>query len=278
MNASNEDDRDRAGDARCVLGAGRERPEGAEYRGVEGVAEDEPHDGPGDDAAAHRGDVEGVGERRGHEGDDRRRGDLDEPEQADAGDLAGEQVAGGHAGEEDLDGAARLLLDDAAEDHGAVGADGEEQHHRHEEGGGLVVGAAALDLAELDVDDRHGLDDGEQLLGVHPGGLGPVADSDELDGTGHDRLELLVGARAPVELPCIDHQHVDVAVAYGGSAVGACVVVVDADCGVDGVTLGLHGAGESRRCCPGEPDVFGAGAGAEHGGQGDGGGDRQEHH
>ena len=153
--------------------------------------------------------------RRGTERDDRRGGDLGEPEHADAGDLAGEQVAGRHAGEEDLDGAARLLLDDAAEDHGAVGADREEQHHGHEEGGGLVVGAAALDLAELDVGDRHGRDDGEQLVGVDPGGRGAVADGDELDGTGGDRLELLVGVRAPLELPCIDDEHVDVAVAYG---------------------------------------------------------------
>ena len=103
-----------------------------------------------------------------------------------------------------------FFLDHAAEDHGAVGADREEEDHGHEEGGGLVVGAAALDLAELDVGDRHRLDDGEQLVGVDPGGLGPVADGDELDGAGDDRLELLVGALAPLELPGVHHEDVDV--------------------------------------------------------------------
>ena len=114
-------------------------------------------------------------------------------------------------------------------------------------------GLRPCDLAELDVGDRHGLDDGEQLVGVDPGGLGPVVDGDELDGAGDDRLELLVGALAPLELPCVDDEHVDVAVADGGFAVGAGVVAVDADRGVDGVALCLHGGGELRRRRPVSP-------------------------
>ena len=70
-----------------------------------------------------------------------------------------------------------FFLDHAAENHGAVGADREEEHDGHDEGGGLVVGAAALDLSELDVGDRYGLNDGEQLVGVHPGGLSWAADN-----------------------------------------------------------------------------------------------------
>ena len=118
-------------------------------------------------------------------------------------------------------------------------------------GGGLVVGAAPLDLAELDVGDGHGLDDGEQLVGVHPGGLGPVADGDELDGAGDDRLELLVGALAPLELSGVHHEDVDVTVAHGGFA--GWVVVVDADGGVDGVALCLHGGGEPAGVAPVSP-------------------------
>ena len=81
---SDEDDRHRAGQGGGVLRAGRERPERPEHRRVEGIAEHEPHDGPRDDAAAHRGDVDGVDERRGDERDPGRRGDLSQPEQADA--------------------------------------------------------------------------------------------------------------------------------------------------------------------------------------------------
>ena len=175
MNAEDEDDRDRPGDAGRVLGARRERTESSEHRCVEGVAEQEPHDRPGDHAASHGWDVE---RSRPCAGDQRDRGgcrDLGEPEEPDAGDLAGQQVAGWHAGEEDLDGPARLLLDDAAEHHGAVGADRAEQHEGHDERGGLVVRAAARHLAELDVGDGHGFDDREEFVGADPGGCGAVA-------------------------------------------------------------------------------------------------------
>ena len=91
------------------------------------------------------------------------------------GDLAGQQVASRHPSEQDLDGATGLLFDHTAQHHGSVGADREEQHHRHHECSGLVVGAATLDLAELDVGDPNGFDDGEQIVGVQPGCFGSVA-------------------------------------------------------------------------------------------------------
>jgi hypothetical protein len=177
-----------------------------------------------------------------------------------------------------LDGAARLLLDHAAEDHGAVGADREEEDHGHKESGGLVVGAASLDLTELQVADGHRLDNGEEFVGVHPGGLGPVAHGEQLDGAGHDGLELLVGALAPLELPGVHHEDVDVPVAYGSFAGGSGVVVMDADGGVDGVALCLHGGGEPCWRRSGQPNVLGAGPGVEECGQYDGAGDGQEHH
>ena len=110
-------------------------------------------------SAAHRGD-----------------GDLGEAEQPDAGDLAGEQAAGRDAGEEHFDDPARLLLDDAAEHHGAVGGDGHEEQHGHDERRCLVVRAATGDLTELDVGDR---DRSEQLpttcVAADPRGRGAVA-------------------------------------------------------------------------------------------------------
>ena len=96
--------------------------------------------------------------------------DLGQPEQPDAGDLAGEQVAGRHAGEEDLDGPTRLLLDHAAQHHRPVGADGHEEHERQDEGGGLVVRASPRHSAQFDVLDRHGRDHGQQVVGADAGG------------------------------------------------------------------------------------------------------------
>ena len=49
--------------------------------------------------------------------------------------------------------------------------------------------------------------------------------------------QLLVGALEPFELACIHHQDVDVAFTHSGLALCARVVVVDADRGVDGVTV-----------------------------------------
>ena len=72
-------------------------------------------------------------------------GELGEPEQADAGDLAGQQVAGGHAGQQHLDDPAGLLLHDAGQHEVPVDEDGHEQQDGHHEGGRLVVGAAPGD-------------------------------------------------------------------------------------------------------------------------------------
>ena len=178
--------------------------------------------------------------------DERGGGDLGEAEQTDAGDLAGQEVAGGHAGEEHLDGAAGLLLHDAAEDHRPVGADGAEENQGHDEGGRLVVGAAPGDLAELDVGDRHRLDHGQQLVGVDARRRGPVADGDELDGAGGDGLELLVGLPLPLQTAGVDDEHVDLLVADRLLAGGDGVVAVDADRGVDRVALSFAG----RRAAP----------------------------
>ena len=96
--------------------------------------------------------IVGGSDERGECGD----GHLAESEEPDAGDLAGQKAAGGDPGEEDLDDAAGLLFDDAVEDHGAVGRDGHEEQDGHDERGRLVVGAAARDVAELDVCDGDG--------------------------------------------------------------------------------------------------------------------------
>lgn len=85
--------------------------------------------------------------------------------------------------------------------------------------------------------DRHGFDDGEQLVGIHAGGLGAVADGGELEGASHDCLKLLIGALAPLELSGVHNVDVDVDVADGSFALDSGVVVGDADRGVRGVAL-----------------------------------------
>jgi hypothetical protein len=186
-------------------------------------------------------------------------------------------MAGGHPGEEDLDRAARLLLHHAAEHHGPVGADGAEQHDRQDERGGLVVGAAARHLPQLDVRDRHGRDDGGQLVGADAGGSGAFLHRHQLDGAGDHRLELLVGPLAPLQAAGVDHQDVDVAVAHGRLSVGDGVVAVEADGGVDRLPLGLECLAQRRRCRAGEADILGPRAGVEQGGQGDGRRRGQQH-
>ena len=105
-----------------------ERPDRAVHRRVEGVAEHEPHDDPDEDLAADGRDGDGVHD---HGGDERRQcghGELGEPEQPDAGDLAGEQGAGGHAGQQDLDDPAGLLLHHTGEHQfPVIGGQGDQQ-------------------------------------------------------------------------------------------------------------------------------------------------------
>jgi hypothetical protein len=139
-------------------------------------------------------------------------GNLSQAQQPDPGDLACEQVAGGHASEEHLDGAARLLFNDAAQDHGSVGRDGAEEYERHDERCGLVVRAASPHDAELDVLYRCGREHRRKIFRADAGRRRPLADRDELDGAGDDRLELVVGALSPLELPAVDHEDIDLAV------------------------------------------------------------------
>ena len=123
--AGDQHDAHRPGDALRVLGPRGERAERAVHHGVEGVAEHEPHDGPGEHGAAGGRDVDGVDDgRRRRARPARSRPIWAEPEQPDAGDLAGQQVAGRHAGEQHLDDPARLLLHHAGQHQVPVGGDG----------------------------------------------------------------------------------------------------------------------------------------------------------
>jgi hypothetical protein len=186
-------------------------------------------------------------------------------------------VAGGHAGQEDLDGAARLLLDHPGEHHGAVGADGAEQHHGHDEGGGLVVRAAAGPATQLDVGHRRRLDDAGQLVGIDPGHAGALLHGHQVDGAGDHGLELLVGAGAPLQPPGVHHQDVDVAVPHRRLARGRGVVAVEHDRGLDRLALGFQRRAQGRGRGAGQPDVLGPGAVVEQRRQDDGRGHRHQH-
>ncbi len=59
---------------------------------------------------------------------------LDDAEDADAQDLAHQQVAGADGGEDDLDDPALLLLDDAGQDREAEAEDADEDEHRPDVG------------------------------------------------------------------------------------------------------------------------------------------------
>ena len=277
MNPTHQHDGDRAGDTRGVLGARGERAEGAEHGGVERVAQQEPDHRPGDDAAPDGGNVDGVDHGANRARDERRGGYLSEAEQTDAGDLAGQEVAGRHAGEEYLDGAAGLLLHHAAENHCPVRADGAEENQGHYEGGRLVVRGAPGDLAELDVGDRHRLHHGQQLIGVDARSSGAVADGDELDGPGGDGLQLLVGLPLPLETAGIDDKHVDLLVADRLLTSGDGLIAVDADRGVDRVALSFEGGRQFLGDRAGEADVLGARARVEQRRERDGCRHRDQH-
>ena len=214
----------------------------------------------------------------GNERDQRGQGDLRESEQPDARDLAGEQAARGHARQEHLDDAARLLLDDAGEHHGSVGRDAHEQQDRHDERGRLVVGGAAGHPAQLDVLDGHGRDEREHLVGVDACGHRPVSNREELDRAGHDRPQLLIGLATPLEPARVDDEHVDVSVPdrllAGRDALVAVYVCLDAD----RLALRLDGAWQFGRDGTGHTDVLRASTALEHGGQDDHAGDDDDHH
>ena len=215
---------------------------------------------------------------RGDERGQRGHGELGEAEQADAGDLAGQQVAGGHAGQQHLDDPAGLLLHDAGQDQVPVGDDGHEQQHAHDRGGRLVVGAAPGGQAELDVLDGHRGDQGEQLVGIDPGGRRPLLDGDQLDGAGDDGAELLVGLAPPLQLLRVDHEHVDVLVADGLLPGGDVVVAVHAHGDVDGVALVGDGAQAARLgTAPVKPTSLATAPVSSIAGHGDHGDDDEQH-
>jgi hypothetical protein len=203
---------------------------------------------------------------------------LAEAEQPDAGDLAGEEAAGGNASKEDLDDAAGLLLDDAAEHERAVGRDRHEQQQGHDERRGLIVGGAPGDLAEFDVGNRDGREEFAELRGRDASGGSALLHRVDLDGGRDDGFELIVGSLGPFELDGVHDEHVDVAVAHRLFAFGDVVVAAHPGLGGDGVALrgdgGLEGGG--RR--PGEADVLGPAAGVDERGERDDADDGDDHH
>ncbi len=182
--------------------------------GVEGVTEDEPHDDPEDHHAPSGGDVEGVDGRVATTAPRRGDGDLAEPEQSDPCHLAGEKLACRHAGQQHLDHATGLLLHHAGQHEVPVGGDGEKEKDGHDERGRLVVGAAARHRSELDVLDRDGRDQGEQIVGTDPGRGRPLAHGDQLDRAGDHALQSFVGLAPPLQPLGVDDEHVDVAVPH----------------------------------------------------------------
>jgi len=129
--------------------------------------------------------------------------------------------------------------------------------------GRLIVTAPARDLTQLDVLHRDGSEEGRQAAGADAGGCGPFLHRDKLDGTRHDRLELLVGLAPPLQPVCSDDEDVDLAVAnccFAGRQGGE---EADTNRGAYGVALFLDGPGQPGGRRPGQPDVFGATAGDE---------------
>ena len=226
--AGDEYDADRARNTLRVLRSRRQCAECAEDGGVEGVAEYEPYDDPREDRPADCGNIGGVGHAHGDERDQSGEADLREPEEPDAGDLAGEQAACRHASEEDFDDTARLLFHDPGEHHGAVGRDAHEQQDGHDECGRLVVGSATGDPTQFDVRDPDRSHDCEHFVGADAGGRGPLADRDQLNGTRQDRTQLFVGLAPPLQPLSVDDENVDIAVADGLLPGGQGLVAVHA--------------------------------------------------
>ena len=95
---------------------------------------------------------------------------------------------------------------------------------------------------------------------IDPGGRRPLLHGDQLDGSGDDGAQTLVGFATPRQLPAVDHEHVDVLVADGLLGGGHVVVAVHPHGDIDGVALVGHDAGQLGGSGAGETDVSGDGA------------------
>ena len=255
------------GPAALCASSGRERSEGAEHGGVERITEDEPHDSPCEHATSDGGQVDaadGRGRDERSEGGDR---NLAKTEQADPGDLPGEEASCRYAGQEHLDDTAGLLFDHSVEHHRAVRRDGHEQQDGHDERGGFVIRGASRDLSEFDAGHGDGGEQAAELRVGDPEGPGAFFDGADLDGGRGEGLELLVGASPPLELAGVDDENVDLSVANGLFTFGDCFVVVDADLGSDRVSLRVDGRGERCRAGAGHAHVLGSARRVEKGGE-----------
>ena len=113
------------------------------------------------------GRVKPVGDQGGDDRRDHEHDQLDDAEDADAEDLAHQQVAGADGGEDDLDDPALLLLDDAGQDREAEAEDADEDEHRPDVGD-QEAGLVGLGLRVEGLDRR-------RLLGGRQCGLVDVA-------------------------------------------------------------------------------------------------------
>ncbi len=102
-----------------------------------------------------------------------------------------------------------------------------------------------------------------EILGPDSRGGRAVLHGDDLNGSGDDRLQLLVGASSPLQLLRVDDEQVDVAIADGLFAGRQRVVVVDTGPDVDSAALRSYDVRQRSRDGPGETDVLRAPTGVD---------------